>query len=361
MGEQSAKHLRGQSMEDLIFGGAEGYAPGGFAEVTMTLENDGGPFPVKYLSFTEISVTRRLHRSGESEYLVNREPARLRDIQEIFMDTGAGSKGFSIIEQGAIGKIITAKPLDRRSLIDEAAGITKFKIRKKESQRKIVATDQNLVRLKDIIAELKRQIDSLQRQAKRAERYRELKIQVEDLELLLSSKQYLQMNEELKNLKSNFSENEDNDIQASTELDTLTADVERLALELAEKEQYVQIQVLQANDSKEQVREREQSIQKLRIEVDQAERNQLVQTSLKQEAEARKGILETQLEELRNKLQVITLEVESLESTHTEKEEVFQKMQSRIQTADQELTAIRRELMTVNPALTQVEINFSSL
>ncbi len=361
MGEQSAKHLRGQSMEDLIFGGAEGYAPGGFAEVTMTLENDGGPFPVKYLSFTEISVTRRLHRSGDSEYLVNREPARLRDIQEIFMDTGAGSKGFSIIEQGAIGKIITAKPLDRRSLIDEAAGITKFKIRKRESQRKIVATDQNLVRLKDIIAELKRQIDSLQRQAKRAERYRELKIQVEDLELLLSSKQYLQMNEELSTLKTNFSDSEDSDIQSTTELETLSADVERLALEIAEKEQYVQIQVLQANNGKEQVREKENIIQRLKFEVEQAERNQLVQTSMKQEAEARKGILENQLMELRNRLQVVTLEVESLELSHTEKEEVFQKMQSRIQTADQELTTIRRELMTVNSALTQVEINISSV
>ncbi len=219
MGEQSAKHLRGQSMEDLIFGGAEGYAPAGFAEVTMTLENDGGLFPARFLSHTEISVTRRLHRSGESEYLVNKEPARLRDIQEIFMDTGAGSKGFSIIEQGAIGKIITAKPIDRRVLIEEAAGITKFKVRKRESIRKIQATDQNLVRLKDIIAELKRQIDSLQRQAKRAERYRELKTHVEDLELLVSSKQYFKLNEEIEVLRVQLEQNQDSDIQNTTEFD----------------------------------------------------------------------------------------------------------------------------------------------
>ena len=98
MGEMSAKHLRGSSMEDVIFAGAEGYAPVGMAEVSLTLENDGGPFPVKYLNHSEVMVTRRLHRSGESEYLINKEPARLRDIHEIFMDTGAGSKGFSIIE-----------------------------------------------------------------------------------------------------------------------------------------------------------------------------------------------------------------------------------------------------------------------
>jgi chromosome segregation protein len=134
MGEMSAKHLRGSSMEDVIFAGADGYAPMGMAEVSLTLENDGGPFPVKYLNHSEIMVTRRLHRSGESEYLINKETARLRDVQEIFMDTGAGSKGFSIIEQGAIGRIVTAKPEERRTLIEEAAGITKFKARKRESQ-----------------------------------------------------------------------------------------------------------------------------------------------------------------------------------------------------------------------------------
>jgi chromosome segregation protein len=134
-------------------------------------------------------ITRRLHRSGESEYLVNKEPARLRDIQEVFMDTGAGSKGFSIIEQGAIGKIITAKPEERRTLIEEAAGITKFKARKRESQRKLVSTDQNLVRLQDIIGEQKRQLDSLQRQAQRAERYRKLKNELQDKELKLFSNQ----------------------------------------------------------------------------------------------------------------------------------------------------------------------------
>src|SRR5690606_19466000 len=118
MGEMSAKDLRGSTMTDVIFAGAEGYAPSGMAEVNLTLENDGGPFPVKYARHSEIMVTRRLHRSAESEYFINKEPARLKDIQEIFMDTGAGSKGFSIIAQGMIGKIITAKPEDRRMLID---------------------------------------------------------------------------------------------------------------------------------------------------------------------------------------------------------------------------------------------------
>ncbi len=118
MGEMSAKDLRGSTMTDVIFAGSEDYAPSGMAEVSLTLENDGGPFPVQYMKFSEIMVTRRLHRNGESEYFINKEPSRLRDIQEIFMDTGAGSKGFSIIQLGFIGKIIQCKPEERRMLIE---------------------------------------------------------------------------------------------------------------------------------------------------------------------------------------------------------------------------------------------------
>ncbi len=190
MGEMSAKHLRGSSMEDVIFAGAEGHSPMGLAEVSLTLENDGGPFPAVYMKHSEVMVTRRLHRNGESEYLINREPARLRDIQEIFMDTGAGSKGFSIIEQGAIGKIITAKPEDRRTLIEEAAGITKFKVRKRESQRKVGVTEQNILRLQDIVGEQKRQLESLERQAAKAERCRSLRRELQEKEVLWTSKSY---------------------------------------------------------------------------------------------------------------------------------------------------------------------------
>ncbi len=131
MGDMSAKDLRASTMTDVIFAGADGYAPMGMAEVSLTLENDGGPFPSQYLKHSEIMVTRKLHRDGESEYYINKEPARLKDIQEIFMDTGAGAKGFSIIQQGMIGRIITSKPEDRKYLIEEAAGITKFKVRKR--------------------------------------------------------------------------------------------------------------------------------------------------------------------------------------------------------------------------------------
>ena len=232
MGEMSAKDLRGSSMTDVIFAGAEGYAPAGMAEVSLTLENDGGPFPTKFIKHTEIMVTRRLHRNGESEYFINKEIARLKDVQEIFMDTGAGSKGFSIIQQGMIGKIITAKPEDRRMLIEEAAGITKFKMRKRESQRKLQATDQNLVRLQDIIGELKRQIESLQRQAQRAERYRGLKTQIEELDLWVSSLHFNDLKTAADECQRIFQECQSAEVEGESTLAQLQSELETLKLSL---------------------------------------------------------------------------------------------------------------------------------
>jgi len=131
MGEQSARHLRGRLMEDVIFSGSDSRSPNDFAEVTLTFDNEaGGDAPLEYRDYAEIAVTRRLHRTGESEYLINKTPVRLRDVTDLFLGTGAGTKAYSIIEQGKVGLIVSAKPEDRRILIEEAAGITRFKSRK---------------------------------------------------------------------------------------------------------------------------------------------------------------------------------------------------------------------------------------
>ena len=161
MGEQSAKHLRGRSMEDVIFGGSESRAPADYAEVTLTFENDDpGDLPLEYKDYAEIAVTRRLHRNGDSEYLINKVNVRLKDITDLFLGTGIGTKAYSIVEQGKIGLIVSAKPEDRRLLIEEAAGITKFKSRKKQAERKMELTTQNLLRVGDIIAEIERSLGS---------------------------------------------------------------------------------------------------------------------------------------------------------------------------------------------------------
>src|SRR5512145_2724303 len=156
MGEQSAKNLRGRAMEDVIFGGSESRKPLGMAEVSLIFSTQDGRVPAKYLNYSEIQVTRRLYRDGESDYFLNKTPCRLMDITELFMDTGVGARAYSIIEQGKIGMILHSKPEERRFLIEEAAGVTKFKAKKQVALKKIETTRQNLVRLSDIIGELRR-------------------------------------------------------------------------------------------------------------------------------------------------------------------------------------------------------------
>ena len=190
MGEQSAKHLRGKAMEDVIFSGSDKRGPLGFCEVSLTFENDGR-LPVEYLQFTEITVTRRLFRDGTSEYYLNKTPCRLRDITEFFMGTGIGTRAYSIIEQGRVGMIVSSKPEERRFLIEEAAGITKYKLRKKAAEQKLEQTRQNLLRLSDVVAEQERQLASLKRQADKAERYKRYRAELRDIELWGYSQKWL--------------------------------------------------------------------------------------------------------------------------------------------------------------------------
>jgi chromosome segregation protein len=191
MGEQSAKNLRGKQMEDIIFAGSEFRKSLGMAEVSLVFSTEDGRIPAKYLNYSEIQVTRRLYRDGESEYYLNKTPCRLMDIAELFMDTGVGVKAYSIIEQGKIGMILLSKPEERRFLIEEAAGVTKFKSRKQVALRKIELTRQNLLRLGDIVTEIRRQLNSLQRQAKKAEKFRAYREELKEIELHFVASEYL--------------------------------------------------------------------------------------------------------------------------------------------------------------------------
>jgi chromosome segregation protein len=209
LGEQSAKSLRGARMEDVIFAGTRDRKPLGLAAVTMTLvdpmlyheahdavasngtNGHSGPIPITAHQGKngEITITRRLFRSGESEYLINGHTARLRDIQDIFMGTGLGPESYAIIEQGRIGQILSSKPQDRRAVIEEAAGITKYKTRKRLAEAKLESAKQNLARVFDILEEVTRQVNSLKRQAAKARRYGELKIEMDGrLRVALSGK-----------------------------------------------------------------------------------------------------------------------------------------------------------------------------
>ncbi len=189
MGEQSPRHLRGKGMEDVIFAGSDARAAVGLAEVVLTFDNADGVAPPEFAAYGEIQVSRRLYRTGESEYLINKTPVRLRDVLDFFRDTGIGTKGYTIVEQGRIAEIVSAKPEERRVLIEEAAGIGKYKARRREAERKLEGTDQNLLRVSDVLGEIRRQISSLERQAKKAARYKRLRELQRVLELSLASEE----------------------------------------------------------------------------------------------------------------------------------------------------------------------------
>jgi chromosome segregation protein len=249
MGEQSAKNLRGRGMEDVIFNGSEAHAPLSMSEVTLTFKVDEGDIlPATLAGLPEVSVTRRMFRgSNESEYAINKVACRMLDITELFLGTGVGTRAYSIIEQGRVGQIVSARPEDRRSFIEEAAGVTKYKSRRKAAERKMESTQANLLRVNDIVQELERRLDSLERQAKKAEKYKKLKSEMRELELHVQSHRWLELQAQKKVLElqlSNLSNEEresygrvqqlEGEIEARrTAIDTEGQALERAAVELA--------------------------------------------------------------------------------------------------------------------------------
>ena len=181
MGEQNSRQLRGAKMEDVIFGGTEKRSQMGFAQVTLVIDNTEHIFPGR--DEAEVAVTRRYYRSGESEYYINRQSVRLKDVNELFMDTGMGREGYSIIGQGKIDEILSVKSGERREVFEEAAGISKYRHRKEESERKLQRTEENLVRINDKIAELELQVEPLRKQAETAKKYLVLRDELRVLEI----------------------------------------------------------------------------------------------------------------------------------------------------------------------------------
>src|SRR5689334_4797854 len=278
LGEQSAKSLRGTRMEDVIFAGTRDRKPVGMAAVTMTLVDPEvydeasahKPHAVeegKPRRTGEITITRRLFRSGESEYLIDGQPARLRDIQDIFMGTGLGPESYAIIEQGRIGQILSSRPQDRRAIIEEAAGVTRYKTKRRLAEAKLEGAKQNLARVFDILEEVTRQVNSLKRQAAKARRYGELKTEMEGrLSALLSGK---------------FRVLERDAAKCALDLNVATADARTLAESVAARESsHGTLQV--------QAYELEQTLTAARARV----------AELNVEAERTRGRLESQVKEV---------------------------------------------------------------
>ena len=199
LGEQRIKQLRGASMQDVIFSGTELRKPQGFAYVAITLDNSDHQLAIDY---DEVTVSRRIYRSGESEYRINGSACRLKDVNELFYDTGIGKEGYSIIGQGQIDKILSGKPEERRELFDEAAGIVKFKRRKAIAQKKLEDEKQNLVRVTDILSELEKQVGPLAKQSETAREYLKLKEELKRYEVNLFLTETQELKVQLREVES---------------------------------------------------------------------------------------------------------------------------------------------------------------
>jgi len=234
LGEQSLRSLRSYRAPDVIFAGSDGRRPIGVAEVSLTLDNAEGGLP---LDFTEVTVTRRVYRSGEGEYFINKAPVRLRDLQELFLDTGVGKEAYSIINQNQVDAVLSAHPEDRRALIEEAAGIQKYRHRKREALHKLEATSANLTRVADIIAELDAALAPLAEQSQTARRYRELAREQQDLRIALLLVRRHQLAEGLARNGDREQELEQEAEALRTQAATLAAREEVLRGELAATEE----------------------------------------------------------------------------------------------------------------------------
>ncbi|MCB9758633.1 MAG: chromosome segregation protein SMC [Alphaproteobacteria bacterium] len=250
IGEQSAKSLRGAAMQDVIFNGSAVRKPVGLAEVQITFAAGEEPFPGEYARFEEVQVGRRLYRDGSSEYLLNQTRVRRRDVVDFFMDTGVGNKLYSFIQQGEIGRIVQARPEERRSLIEEAAGISKYKARREEAEAKLESTAQNLDRATDLAEEMGRRLRVLERQVEKATRFRRLRAQIRQGELFLGLVKYSGLSAERRELTGDLR-------VARDDAARLTRDFERQDADLSLRRDEIKVMTAVVSDLRDQLSELE--------------------------------------------------------------------------------------------------------
>ncbi len=302
MGEQSTRTLRGAKMEDVIFNGTEKRKGLGFAEVTLVLDNTERIFQMEE---TEVAVTRRYYRSGESEYYINRRACRLKDINELFMDTGLGREGYSIIGQGRIDEILSVKSADRREVFEEAAGISRFRHRKEEAERKLERTEENLVRVNDKIGELELQVEPLRAQAEKTKKYNVLRDELKGLEISVWLDQLERIRADSVKVKGDLEAAVRQRDQAHDEVERLYAQSTQLSDEMRDKD--IRAEELRDKQSglDEQVHACENSIALLKNDIkNNSENAQRIRQELEQQ-EGRAGSIAAQIEESRGRLDQI--------------------------------------------------------
>lgn len=313
LGEQSAKNLRGSKMEDVIFAGSKNRKPLGMAEVTITFDNSDGAIPLEY---GEVAVTRKAYRSGESEYLLNGKSCRLKDIINCFSDTGIGADGLSIIGQGQVNEIVAAKPEDRRGIIEEAAGIVKYRNRKKEATRKLADTERSLERIGDIVYDLGERLEPLEKQSIAAEKFLQLDAEKKQAEISLSAMVMTQMQQQLKAVETSFAAEQQNLWQREAKL--AGAEAELAALRLATQESSEQISRLQQQlfDGKNE-KERQQSLI---------------------------AVAQSKMQVLKENIGRLEKEIAELEKNYEENQQKITEQQENQQQAEAKIAAIKEDL-----------------
>ena len=352
LGEQRVKNLRGTSMEEVIFAGSSFQKPSGMAEVTLTFSNPKGDTLDRFTDYTEIEVSRRLYRSGESVYMINKTPVRLKDVRELFMDTGIGGTGYSIIEQGRIGEIVSAKPVERRTLIDDAAGIVKFRFKRETAEKRLEETTQNLLRVNDVLGTLAEQEEGLREHVEKAEKYLEISEHSKLLERQHLSLSWHQagVNEQKTQELVSGHQQQQQDLQ--NEKSVVETEIESLKLEQTQREKKL-------GEQREQLFQKEQNIQdaenqrELEKQNLQNVREQLLnhQTELEgllqrlHQRENEKSEVDTNLNEIDNSLEGMESDLVSIEEKRTEEN-------AALQNATEESSILQKKLLNVHTELT---------
>jgi chromosome segregation protein len=345
MGEQSVKQLRGKSMEDVIFAGTSGKPPLNMAEVTLTLANDNGSAPEELKDFTEIMLTRRLFRSGESAYLMNKQPCRLKDIHNVFLGSGLGTKSYSIIQQGNIGAIIDAGPEERRYFIEEAAGTTRYKNRKAEALRKVESTRQNLLRVSDIISEIHRQMAGLKRQARKAERFKQYQKRADALDIRLSLYNYEQLSRQYDETGLLLQELKDSDLGNTSQLQKLDVAVEEIKLQRSQKNQEIADQKSRKFELLRKIDRIEGDLSHQRQEIERLTDEAKELQAAREELESKNRKIDSEIGEAQNDTTRLRTEIETLRQDLHREQAAAAEIKTRIDDLNANLETSKTALM----------------
>jgi len=363
LGEQSSKHLRGKKMEDMIFNGSDERKPLGMAEVNLLISNDNGTLSEHYRDVKQLMITRRLFRSGESEYFINKVPCRLKDIYDLFLDTGLGVKACSIIKQGEVNELLTSQPEQRRRLIEEAAGIEKFQVQKKDIEKKLENTQLNLERVEDIIGEVRKQVNSLKRQAAKTKVYNKLKQLINDLEGKILALEIKNIKSEKEPLQEELTLAIDEKLKVTAELATIESDLENLRFAVSSEESVLK-------DERNELYGIENDVNNLHSRVELLENEISHITGSKERSFQNLTIIEVQKQECEKRLSEAIAEIHSfdnsIENIHVEmlekekeverlKDELSGKM-FRIDEQNSKLKSSQSELLTLNNLIQEGKI-----